>query len=602
MDRLTSIGLVRKLSAASYSVDAILSTSAVARDGAIILASAWRLSNFRKNPIVLVGHDTSAPPVGRASDVRVVGQELRATITFDHRDTAAMAVWNKIEDGFYNGVSVRWNPIAWETRRIAGKDVLVFTDVDLLEVSVVTLPSDPHAVVIRHESGELVTARSLEMTTARNGNHPVLTPAPSVAATDRMRSRFERAWTEPDQPLAEVRETLRANFELAGILLGGADATSRAVAGNGANWGSYTPASEDFRAAWRAVVLADAPEVAARERAMDAQETGYGLQLVGTGFEDALWRGARSRDLLLDSIPTVRAAKGGHTIATDGALPEMLFVPENTAAGASAYATSKMATAGKNADAAKFTVQTMFSGELREDSIVSFVPMLRASLTESFRKHMASAYYNGDTTNAGTGNINSDDGDPADTKHYLAFDGIRHAFLVDATGQGINAAAGVTIDHIEALRLLLSGDVTDDPDALSTLDWGAEPSDLLIICDRYSYRDLSALSGFTPMERIARNDVRAGELGRIGGIRIYAPSYAVRTEADGKASTTPASNTKGQLSMINVKGWRGVSTGGVRFYLDRVQGTDQYLLELFTRQQLHRYSDTVTAGLFNVTV
>ena len=51
---------------------------------------------------------------------------------------------------------------------------------------------------------------------------------------------------------------------------------------------------------------------------------------------------------------------------------------------------------------------------------------------------------NGDDTNAATGSINLDDADPADTKHYPAFDGIRHAGIVDNTGNKADMNGAIT--------------------------------------------------------------------------------------------------------------------------------------------------------------
>jgi hypothetical protein len=63
-----------------------------------------------------------------------------------------------------------------------------------------------------------------------------------------------------------------------------------------------------------------------------------------------------------------------------------------------------------------------------------------------------------------------------------------------------------------------------------------------------------------------------------------------------------ANGTYGQLTMVNRRGFKGVQTGGVRFYFERVQRTDQHVLEVYTRQDLKRHSITAAAGAYGLVV
>ncbi|MGE0598285.1 MAG: hypothetical protein AB7J35_00480 [Dehalococcoidia bacterium] len=606
--RLASFGSVRKVNASQNTVEVVASTENIARDDAIIRASAWTvnggLDRYRRNPVVLLAHLDSAPPIARATRVGVVNKELTATIEFDTGDPAAMDIFRKVKSGFMSAVSVRWIPHKSSVQRIGNRSVLVFEDVELLEMSFVSLPADADALAIRDgTTQEVVNMRTLTATLTGGGS----SPAPRTGATDGMRTAYERAWTRPNMGLVERNDAMRASFELAGIVLGAAAAVKQSIPRNagipGIRWTADT-ASPEFLAAWRAHVLEQNRPVViegrAGQRAMDSQETGYGLELVGTSFEDSLWVAARSSDLLLASVDHVQAPRGGHTIATSSGILEMSIADESTTDSASAYENADLDTGKQNGTGTKFTIQGLVSGELDEDSIIPLVPTLRRQYEESFRLHLGSAYLNGDTTATATGNINLNDAQPAATKHYLAFNGMRHAYLVEATGQGYDAASG-TVDQalIDRLRTYLSADIAESIEALGQ-DFGAVADDLLMICDRYSLKKVTDLSAFTPAERIT-HDVRPGEAGRVNGIRVFAPSYCVRTGSDGKI-VEAADGTFGQLTMINSRGWKGVQTGGLRFYLDRVQRTDQYILEMYTRQNLHRHSNTAVAGTYGLVV
>lgn len=341
-------------------------------------------------------------------------------------------------------------------------------------------------------------------------------------------------------------------------------------------------------------------------RAMDTAETGFGLELVGAQYITEMWEAARNLDTLVEDIRSIPMAHPTVYVPINGEIPEMTFVAENTAYatdGSNKYASAKTPSNRVSMAAKKFTIQSVWSGELEEDSIVSFTPFLREMLNISAAQHLGSAYYNGDTTNAGTGNINSDDADPGDTKHYLAWDGIRHDWLVTTTANGINQAAALDVGNINVARGRLSG-VDDDIDAaLKTINWGKNPRDLRIVCDWDTYLNLLDSDKVVTVDKYAAGaTILTGELGSIYGIPIISPSYASKTEADGKASGTEASNTKGQLTVFAPRAYLGGMRRGVQMFMDRIQGSDQFLLELYTRRAFTRFGTNGAAGIYNISV
>lgn len=118
----------------------IASTEGVKGDGFDLRADSWDLSRFKRNNLVLWGHDFFGDrlPIGKA-DARVDGKELRADITFDPDDEFAQQVQRKYRTGFLNAVSVSWDAID-------GKN-------HLLEISAVPIPMDPDALMERQKRG-----------------------------------------------------------------------------------------------------------------------------------------------------------------------------------------------------------------------------------------------------------------------------------------------------------------------------------------------------------------------------------------------------------------------------------------------------------------
>lgn len=424
----------------------------------------------------------------------------------------------------------------------------------------------------------------------------------------RVRDEFDQMWR--DDRLSESRnaQQMRANFELARVMMG----FGGRIAGT-----SQIEPSDRFMEAFRHYVD-EGPRTnpdrygapvrvhtgSGRMRAYDTAESGAGLELIGTAYESEMWMASRNRDPLLQLIREIPVTENSQVVPIDGALPEMLLAAESTTAGASAYGDSTAASSKVTQSPKKFTIQNIWSGEIGEDSIVPWVPFLREQLTESFRLHLASAYYNGDTTATSTGNINKDDGSPTATKHYLAWDGIRHQWLVTTATQGADASGPINLELITEARGRLNAAGNDIDAGVSNIDWSAEVSDLLLVCDRDTYYSMvHSLDDIVTVERYGQGaTIITGELARLGGMRVISPSYASKTEADGKASDTASNNTKGQITIVNTRGCLGGVRRGVEFYADRIQRTDQLLLEMYTRRSFNVWASTVTAGIYNITV
>lgn len=429
--------------------------------------------------------------------------------------------------------------------------------------------------------------------------------------TERLNA-IERSQSTPPDNLVSPADTMKdpytrfgytaADFEVAGMIFEGARKLSvRPI--------ELTMPS-DFEAAWRAhtqhlqVVaeqVTDLTDKAPRSRAMDAQETGYGLELIGAQYASELWAAARNNDGIASAIRSVPMSAPTMYIPIDGGLPEMHLVDESVEQNATAYTTSKTGSQRRTFTAKKFTIQEIWSGELNEGSIIDFVPFLRDKMNMSAAMHLGSAMYNGDTTNAATGNINSDDADPADTRHYLAFDGIRHYFIVDDTGNRTDhGGAAITTAAINTARGYLGG-ANNSVNSLDNIHWGQNPGDLRLVANWGTYIKMLELDEVKTIDKLGNAaTIVTGQLGALDGVPILVPAYATKTEADGKLSATPASNTLGQIGIFNTRGWLLGTYRPMTLYFDRIQRTDQFLFELYTRVAFNRWGSDVASGIINI--
>ena len=140
----------------------MLSTTTIDRYGDSLVPDGFDLTDFKRNPVLIANHQYGGPEgspgsVGRwvkigVEDVKGVGRALVGTCEFMRDDDLAERWWQRFVQGVAAAFSVGFIVRAHELREIevGGKAtrVRVFTDMELLEVSCVTVPANPDAVVL----------------------------------------------------------------------------------------------------------------------------------------------------------------------------------------------------------------------------------------------------------------------------------------------------------------------------------------------------------------------------------------------------------------------------------------------------------------------
>lgn len=159
-------GLVKSVTVAvkksTKSADALrftVSDSGVDRDGDTISALGWELENYEKNPVILWGHDSSMPPVGRSLRTLVKDGALASVaepVPEDVQDPRGMgfgaSMFRLYRDGFLKAVSVGFLPREWKEAEGRGAFSVDFTKQELLEYSLVPVPSNPRALIDANKS------------------------------------------------------------------------------------------------------------------------------------------------------------------------------------------------------------------------------------------------------------------------------------------------------------------------------------------------------------------------------------------------------------------------------------------------------------------
>jgi HK97 family phage prohead protease len=142
-----------------------ISTGSVDREQDVISIAGWDLKNYLRNPVVLWGHDASMLPIGRAFDVAIEDGALKASIEFIPTDTPergafAESVYRLARAGFIAATSVGFRPLKWDYTRDAARGAddwfpgIDFEEQELVELSVVTVPANPEALIEAPGPGE----------------------------------------------------------------------------------------------------------------------------------------------------------------------------------------------------------------------------------------------------------------------------------------------------------------------------------------------------------------------------------------------------------------------------------------------------------------
>lgn len=135
--------------ASDGSFTAIASTNSVDRHGEVVDNNGWDLKAFKKNPVILWGHDHNEPAIGVSKKTWVEGTGKKAQLMIQpllHDVTEkARAIKQLVEMGVIKTLSVGFKPLE-------SPDGVTFTKNELLEVSMVNVPANADAMMMAYKS------------------------------------------------------------------------------------------------------------------------------------------------------------------------------------------------------------------------------------------------------------------------------------------------------------------------------------------------------------------------------------------------------------------------------------------------------------------
>lgn len=116
------------------------------------------LERFKKNPVMLWGHDRDKI-IGRWTNIRIENGSLLADADFDTDDTVGKEVARKVGKGYLKGCSV-----GIYIKEMMEKDgISIAAKSELLEASVVSVPSDSDAVMLYDANNKPTTLEAVKL-------------------------------------------------------------------------------------------------------------------------------------------------------------------------------------------------------------------------------------------------------------------------------------------------------------------------------------------------------------------------------------------------------------------------------------------------------
>ncbi len=148
----------------------ILSDQTINAFNFVVLTSGIKLDFFKKNPVMLYDHDKSKI-LGRWENIRVEGTQLLADAIFDEKDPEALKMYEKVEQGMLNCVSIGFEPIEVVMGIEGFENNPVVIESSIKEASLTPLPANESALRLYDKDGVVLSSDQVLTLLSKNQNN-----------------------------------------------------------------------------------------------------------------------------------------------------------------------------------------------------------------------------------------------------------------------------------------------------------------------------------------------------------------------------------------------------------------------------------------------
>jgi len=289
----------------------------------------------------------------------------------------------------------------------------------------------------------------------------------------------------------------------------------------------------------------------------------YGDDFVPTFNSAQLWANIVEATQIASMLPAVTVPQGHESIKipVEGANPTFYLVAQATAQTSNlgeptaTVKSSRKGTTSKTLTGGKVGCQTLYTGELEEDSIIPWVTYVRNGMVQEGSYVVDHVVIDGDTATGGTTNINDIGGTPNGDEAFLLLDGFRKSCLVTTTANSRSGGAFDENDFIKTVQMMgIAGK--------NALD----KAQVFFLLDLNTYWKAFDIAAIKTRDVFGSPTIENGELTRIWGYSVYKSAhmhrsnqnatYGLKANADGKVDLdTYTNDTKGALLAIRKDQW-----------------------------------------------
>lgn len=190
--------------------EAVASDDSTDRHGENIKQDGWDIENFIKNPVVPWGHDYYNPPVAKAIEIGVKDNKLMFKPQFATAEEYGFAdtIFKLYKGGYLRAFSVGFIP-----KEMDGD---TFVKQELLEISAVTVPSNPNALALAYKEGVIDDSERKYLLGAYKKQIESLTKAINIkdnSSMEEVKQLLEEAVTELKEAQAEALKQLEEKID-----------------------------------------------------------------------------------------------------------------------------------------------------------------------------------------------------------------------------------------------------------------------------------------------------------------------------------------------------------------------------------------------------
>lgn len=332
--------------------------------------------------------------------------------------------------------------------------------------------------------------------------------------------------------------------------------------------------------------------------------SGIGSDWVGTAYASEIWRSIRADNVIVNRVPSAVIPDGYSSLyfpleSTD---PTWYKVAEVTAANATTgipnatVTASQAATGNKQITVGKVGARVMFSGEMTEDSLISFAPQMREQLAVSGAELIEHLFIDGDVETSANKNINDIAGTPNATDAFLLFDGFRKLALVTNTANSRSASGSLVVDDfVDTLKLMGAAGLNADPRQVAFI------ADFNVRWAAMKLREALTRDVYSPAT------FENGFLSQAFGYQVLYAYQMHKYAADRKAQTdgkidqdTTADNTTGSILAVRFDQWKQAFKRRMTMEVTRRPESDSWEIVALCRLGL-AYRDTEASAIsYNV--